>query len=129
MSQEKMRIRGWDCGWIFSNCVVISRRMRLSDYLFLSLLGACLFKCSYMYNNNTIIIHLSCWDQHWLTMVVVLFQYRWLNWFELLIDNMIVPVIFFTKFWIQLPNLVLHIYQTEVSIWQAVTWNLGMGYI
>ena len=35
----------------------------------------------------------------------------------------------FTKFWIQLPNLVLHIYQTEVSIWQAVAWNLGMGLI
>ena len=30
---------------------------------------------------------------------------------------------------IQLPNLVLHIYQTEVSIWQAVPWNFGMGLI
>ena len=29
-----------------------------------------------MYNSNTIIIHLSCWDQHFLTVVVVLFHCR-----------------------------------------------------
>ena len=39
---------------------------------------------------------------------------------------MIVQVII-PKFSIQLPNLVLQIYQIKVSIWQGVTWNLGVG--
>ena len=35
---------------------------------------------------------------------------------------------FLPNFKFSCQTLVLHIYQTEASIWQAVTWNLGMGY-
>ena len=111
LSREKMRITGWDYHRIYSICVVISHRVRLTDYFF-SLLGACLFNCSHMYNNNTIIIHLSCWDQHLLTIVVVLFQCRWLNCIELLTDNMIVPVIFY-----QILNSVAKLSSAYLSNW------------
>ena len=71
-------------------------------------------------------IHLSYWDQHLPTMGRILVQRRWFNCIGLLTENMIVPVIF-SQIFNLIVNLVLQIYQTEVSIWQAVTWNLGVG--
>ena len=48
-----------------------------------------------------------------------------LHWIVAVIDNMIVPV---TGFQINLLNLALQIYlRAEISNWQAVTQNLGVG--
>ena len=61
-----MRIKGWDYGGVYSNlltlwCDIDPCGERLSKDFFHKL-KACLFSCSN--NNNTIMIHLSHWDQH-----------------------------------------------------------------
>ena len=72
--------------------------------LFLSELKAWLL-LNWSYNNNIIMIHLSCWDQHMLT--------DWHDCFK-----------FFPLF-----KLAPHIYQTEVTNWQTYIQNLGVRYI
>ena len=74
-------------------CGVISCGERLSKDFFHKL-KACLFSCSN--SSNTIMIHLSCWDQH-LPERGRVFS-RWLNCIGLLIDNIVVPVIVFKIF-------------------------------